>query len=561
MWPPITIQSKRIFALISEDISFRVDYNVPSIGREFGSVFLGDKNVSSMVVSEGWAKLQTPAVSETSMRNLPRSAIGDPSNFDAMGLLVSNKEFQFVQVFVAGIQAPSMGRRAASETVIVTEKTSGVPNGEASASPLVPLTTAQRIAASSASSLEVSPDPFGREAKHFTEIRALSREVRVVLEGVDKFSNLIGSIYYPDDESTKDLALELIENVNVSMEYSRKVGMADGRNGPADSRVMDFGSVFLVSSAKVEGDDASPPTRSIPQAGVNISELVVARGYGTVIRHRELKERSNYYDALLSAESRAIAGKKGIHAFKDSPVMHVADLTMVSKNTKDFLLFLQRKRMPAVVEYVLSGHRFKLFIPKETCSSSLVSGALVSIEVENVDKKGNFVGALWESKTNMGMTLLEAGLAKLQTSFGIDGIPDAQLLVRSEQSAKMQKLKDDHGFLLIGYHFCKEVRASIFFSGYEVDSRIAISYHVPAFTDETHSQGRSRISIGLPLKVIGSLNRKITFRIDSPRRGGVNVRIIEDGDSFNILNTLLVHQSMEGTSVPPIETVWGRETV
>ena len=30
---------------------------MPSIGREFGSVFLGDKNVSSMVVSEGWAKV------------------------------------------------------------------------------------------------------------------------------------------------------------------------------------------------------------------------------------------------------------------------------------------------------------------------------------------------------------------------------------------------------------------------------------------------------------------------------------------------------------------------
>ncbi|GFZ11898.1 U2 small nuclear ribonucleoprotein A [Actinidia rufa] len=586
---------------MKEDVSFRVDYNVPSIGREFGSVFLGDKNVSSMVVSEGWAKVMEQGqhkgeaspflvellrlgeqakqqgkdvgaginlkklcfpsniigASETSMRNLPRSAIGDPSNFDAMGLLASNKgrpmqaiveqvcdgstlrvyllpEFQFVQVFVAGIQAPSTGRRAASETVIVTEKTSGVPNGEASASPLVPLTSAQGVVASSASSLEVSPDPFGREVKHFKEIHALSREVRVVLEGVDKFSNLIGSIYYPDDESAKDLALELVENVNVSMEYSRKIGMADGRNGPADSRVMDFGSVFLLSSAKA---------------------------------YWEFKEKSNYYDALLSAESRAITGKKGIHSSKDSPVMHVADLTMASaKNTKNFLPFLQRKRMPAVVEYVLNGHQFKLFIPKETCSIAFMFSCVRCPGLmENVDKKGNFLGALWESKSNMGMTLLEAGLAKLQTSFGIDGIPDAKLLVRSEQSAKMQKLKGGlegyHGFLLIGYHFCKEVRASIFFSGYEVDSRIAILYHVPAFANETHSQGRSRISIALPLKVIDSFNRKITFRIDSPRRGGVNVRIIEDGDSFNILNTLLVHQSMEGISVPPIETVWGRETV
>lgn len=39
-------------------------------------------------------------------------------------------------------------------------------------------------------------------------------QVRIVLEGVDKFSNLIGSVYYSDGETAKDLALELIENVS-----------------------------------------------------------------------------------------------------------------------------------------------------------------------------------------------------------------------------------------------------------------------------------------------------------------------------------------------------------
>jgi staphylococcal nuclease domain-containing protein 1 len=40
-----------------------------------------------------------------------------------------------------------------------------------------------------------------------------------------------------------------------------------------------------------------------------------------------------------------------------------------SKKAKDFLPFLHRsRRISAVVEYVLSGHRFKLLIPKETCS-------------------------------------------------------------------------------------------------------------------------------------------------------------------------------------------------
>ncbi|KAI8544128.1 hypothetical protein RHMOL_Rhmol08G0271500 [Rhododendron molle] len=628
---------------IGKDVTFRVDYTLPS--REFGSVFLGDKNVSLMVVADGWAKVReqsqqkgdaspflaellrleeqakqqglgrwskAPGASEAAIRNLPPSAIGDDSNFDAMGFLNSNKgspmqaivehvrdgsslrvyllpEFQFVQVFVAGIQAPSMGRRAAPETFVRPEMSSDDLNGESSVESHAPLTSAQRLAGSST---EVSPDSFGREAKHFTEIRVLNREVRIVLEGVDKFSNLIGSVYYPDGESAKDLALELIENglakyvewsasmmeedakrrlksaeleakktrlrlwtnyvppatnskaihdqnftgkvvevvsgdcvivaddsvpygsplaerrvnlssikcpkmgnprrdekpaayareakellrtrligrqVNVSMEYSRKVGMPDGP-GASDSRVMDFGSVFLASSVKVEGDDVSTPslpTGGSQQAGANVAELLVARGYAYVIRHRDFEERSNYYDALLSAESRAIAGKKGLHSSKDSPVMHVADLTTASaKKTKDFLPYLQRKRMPAVVEYVLSGHRFKLLIPKETCSIAFsLSGVRcpgrnepfsdeaialmrrkimqrdVEIEVETVDRTGTFLGSLWESRTNMAVTLLEAGLAKLQTSFGTDRIQDAHLLAQAEQSAKRQKLK------------------------------------------------------------------------------------------------------------------------
>lgn len=71
--------------------------------------------------------MQVPGAAEASIRNLPPSAIGDPSNLDAMSLLAANKgrpmegiveqvrdgstvriyllpEFQFVQVFVAGIQ-------------------------------------------------------------------------------------------------------------------------------------------------------------------------------------------------------------------------------------------------------------------------------------------------------------------------------------------------------------------------------------------------------------------------------------------------------------------------
>ncbi|KAJ8772455.1 hypothetical protein K2173_027632 [Erythroxylum novogranatense] len=634
---------------IGQEVTFRVDYSVPSIGREFGSVFLGDKNVAVLVVSEGWAKVReqgqqkgeaspfladllqleeqtkqqglgrwskTPGAAEASIRNLPPSAIGDPSNLDAMGLLAANKgrpmqgiveqvrdgstvrvyllpDFQFVQVFVAGIQSPSMGRRAAAETVAETEITSEETNGDAS-EPRVPLTSAQRLAASTTAA-EVGPDPFGMEAKHFTELRVLNREVRIVLEGVDKFSNLIGSVYYPQGDSVNDLSMELVENglakfvewsanmmeedakrrlkaaeleakksrlkiwtnyvppatnskaihdqnftgkvvevvsgdciivaddsvpfgsplaerrvnlssircpkmgnprrdekpapyareakeflrtrligrqVSVQMEYSRKVTMGDGptvATGPGDSRVMDFGSVFLSSATKGDGDETSPALSTAgTQQGINVAELVVSRGFGTVIRHRDFEERSNFYDALLAAESRAVSGKKGIHSAKDPPVMHITDLTTASvKKARDFLPFLHRsRRSSAVVEYVLSGHRFKLLIPKETCSIAFSFSGVrcpgrdepysdeaiafmrrkimqrdVEIEVETVDRTGTFLGSLWESRTNVAVTLLEAGLAKLQTSFGTDRIPDAHLLEQAEKSAKGQKLK------------------------------------------------------------------------------------------------------------------------
>lgn len=70
-----------------------------------------------------------------------------------------------------------MGRRAASETVVEKGLNSDEQNGDAS-EPRAPLTSAQRLAVSSAS-IEVSPDPFGIDAKYFTELRVLNRDVSI----------------------------------------------------------------------------------------------------------------------------------------------------------------------------------------------------------------------------------------------------------------------------------------------------------------------------------------------------------------------------------------------
>jgi hypothetical protein len=43
--------------VIGKAVVFKVDYTVPSINREFGSVFLDDTNLAIDVVANGWARV------------------------------------------------------------------------------------------------------------------------------------------------------------------------------------------------------------------------------------------------------------------------------------------------------------------------------------------------------------------------------------------------------------------------------------------------------------------------------------------------------------------------
>ncbi|GFS39569.1 TUDOR-SN protein 1 [Actinidia rufa] len=111
-------------------------------------------------------------------------------------------------IFKPGTINGKKGITEKAKTVVIPEISSDELNGEAYTKVHAPLTSEQRLEASAGSTTEVARDPCGREVKHFTKIR-----VGIVLESVDKFINLIGSVCYPDGELAKDLALELIENV------------------------------------------------------------------------------------------------------------------------------------------------------------------------------------------------------------------------------------------------------------------------------------------------------------------------------------------------------------
>lgn len=72
-----------------------------------------------------------------------------------------------------------MGRRAATETVVETELAADETNGDVPGEPQAPLTSAQRLAVSM--SAETVADPFAPDAKFFTEMRVLNRDVSGLL--------------------------------------------------------------------------------------------------------------------------------------------------------------------------------------------------------------------------------------------------------------------------------------------------------------------------------------------------------------------------------------------
>nr|CAG4641473.1 EOG090X01F7 [Eurycercus lamellatus] len=213
--------------------------------------------------------------------------------------------------------------------------------------------------------------------------------------------------------------------------------------------------------------------------GVNVAEALVSKGYATVIRYRQDDDqRSSRYDELLAAEMKAAKTAKGVHDKKEAPTHRVADLSGDLTKSKQFLPFLQRAgRSEAVVEFVASGSRLRLYIPRETCLITFLLAGItcprgtrpniggapgvqegepfgdealiftkehclqheVEIEVESMDKGGNFIGWLWVDNHNYSVKLVEEGLASVH--FTAERSVYYRSLQVAEENAKAKKLK------------------------------------------------------------------------------------------------------------------------
>ena len=242
---------------------------------------------------------------------------------------------------------------------------------------------------------------------------------------------------------------------------------------------------FIRKNVKVVVDYTQPARDNFPEklcctvtcGKTNIAEALVARGLARVIKYRQNDDqRSSHYNLLHVAESKAEKSQHGLHAKKDVPVHRLVDLSNDPAKAKAFLTSLKRAQgIKAVVEFVTSGSRLKLFLPKEDqlitfvlagirtprCQRSLPGGGIVKadeygekalaftrehcfqrdveIKIESTETKGSgFIGWLTVNDVNMSVSLVDEGLAEVVT------FPDFGELTRTlkmaEERAKTKKL-------------------------------------------------------------------------------------------------------------------------
>jgi staphylococcal nuclease domain-containing protein 1 len=184
---------------------------------------------------------------------------------------------------------------------------------------------------------------------------------------------------------------------------------------------------------------------TVVQGNTNVGLALVEAGYASVIRHRmDDDDRSPDYDSLLAAEADAQKEARGMWSPKPPKSKQLVDYSENVQKAKLEVGVLQRsKRIPAVVDFVKSGSRFTVLVPRENAKLTLVLSGIraprsargpgdagepfgqeahdlanrrcmqrdVEIDVETIDKVGGFIGSLYVGKENFTKILLEEGFA------------------------------------------------------------------------------------------------------------------------------------------------------
>ncbi|KAL8741746.1 MAG: hypothetical protein Q9190_005680 [Brigantiaea leucoxantha] len=255
----------------------------------------------------------------------------------------------------------------------------------------------------------------------------------------------------------------------------------DEKQGPFDAEAKEFLRKKLIGKhVRLSSDGIKPPSEgfeerevaTITASGKNVALVLVESGYASVIRHRkDDTDRSPIYDDLLAAEEKAQSEEKGMWSPKPPAAKHYQDYSESLQKAKILSSVLQRqKRVPAVVDYVKSGSRFTILIPRENGKLTFVLSGIraprsarnpsekgepfgqeahdfanrrclqrdVEIDVESTDKQGGFIGVLYINRENFAKLLLEEGLANVH-AYSAEQSAHANELFAAEEKAKQAR--------------------------------------------------------------------------------------------------------------------------
>jgi staphylococcal nuclease domain-containing protein 1 len=173
------------------------------------------------------------------------------------------------------------------------------------------------------------------------------------------------------------------------------------------------------------------------------------------------------YDALLAAEEGAIAAQKGMWSKKPPTIKNYVDFSESLQKAKVQASVLQRqKKIPAIVDFVKSGSRFTVLIPRENGKITVVLSCIraprsarnaseasepygqeahdfanrkclqrdVEIDIEGVDKVGGFIGTIYVNRENFSKLLLEEGLATVHAYSAEQSSSGAELFAAEKKA-------------------------------------------------------------------------------------------------------------------------------
>lgn len=272
----------------------------------------------------------------------------------------------------------------------------------------------------------------------------------------------------PIADAKETLRKKLIgRRVQVKVEYTR--------TPPEESARKD---IMVFATISREGDKKNP----------DVALPMISNGLLSVVRHRGEEDRAGNYEEYLERQKAAMEARKGIHGENPNGTMRINNLTGpdAKKRSRDVLSGLQRNGpYKAIVEYVSSASRYRLFLPSESMLITLALRAVrspqstrrvyaqdgsvteeqpgephgdeaanfarenfmqrdVEVEVSNVDRVGAFLGNMYVisgsgERVDVSSTILSHGHGYLHESFDPSRDPRGSKYVSAENAARTDK--------------------------------------------------------------------------------------------------------------------------